>query len=418
MTEQLRRIEHTIIVSKNEQEGVGKDRLVDRASVHLIKLLRFYSYSKYVHYITGERLMSQTLPKNTIDPSSYTSETIFSKELDQIFARSWQYVGHVCKVQNPGDYFVVDVAGESLIITRSSDNELNALFNVCAHRASRIASGEGRKTRFGCPNHAWCYDNKGELLRAVNADKVPGMNIKNYSLSRCAIEEVNGLLFVNLDSNADPIYSSVCDMVQEIQAALPQLADYQFAHRTEVTMRANWKVAVENFSECYHCPLVHKSFFSSRGSTEGGGVDADSYHIETNGIWQRHHGIAYGGTVDESGAEESEDFVVWWLWPNFAVQQHPGNMVNVRQWVPVSPDETYVYVDWFLPRDATEQDQKVFSEHASGVFAEDIPIIEWVQQGLKSRGYRGGPLMIDKEGSVLSEHGVAEIQELWKASMV
>ncbi len=358
--------------------------------------------------------MNPTKPATTLNPDFYISDGTFVQELDKVFACTWQYVGHVDQIRSPGDYFVTEVAGESLLITRSADRQLNAFFNVCVHRASRVAQGTGNRQRFVCPNHGWCYDNKGKLVHANNAKNVPGMDIKNYSLTRCRIEELQGLIFVNLDSNCASLIENNADLVQDVKSSLPELADYQFAHRTELTLQANWKIAVENFSECYHCALVHKSFFSTGGSNQGGGVDADTYRIQTNGIWHRHYGKIYPDQQAANASNAQEEFIVWWLWPNFAVQKHPGNMVNVRQWVPVDVDKTYVYVDWYLPNAPTEQDKKTFSEHASGVFAEDVPIIELVHQGLKSRSYKGGPLMIDEASSVLSEHAVLAIQDLWR----
>ena len=114
----------------------------------------------------------------------------------------------------------------------------------------------------------------------------------------------------------------------------------------------------------------------------------------------------------------SDEFGGWWLWPNFAIQSHPGALVNIRQWTPIDVDRTHVFVDWYLPSpDPNEWEKNVFADHAAGVFAEDIPIVEMVQEGLGSRGYRGGPLMADRDATVLSEHAVVAIQDLWREAM-
>ena len=366
--------------------------------------------------------MDQTGLSKCLHASMYTDSEVFNSELQKVFAHSWQYVGHVEQVAHPGDYFVAAVAGESLLITHSPDGELNALFNVCAHRAARVADGSGCKDRFSCPYHGWTYDAKGRLLHAANAEHVPGMRIENFALTPCALEVLHGLIFVNLDTACESLTTCVPGLAADLQVYAPQLPAMHFAHRTEALLKTNWKVAVENFSECYHCPLVHRSFFSQDGSTEGGGVDANSYRVDLHGLWHKHHGDAYqqADEAKESSAtlDHSEQFAGWWLWPNFAIQNHPGGMVNIRQWQPVSVDKTYVFVDWYLPsNEPNEHEKTVFAEHASGVFAEDIPIVEMVQQGLSSRGYRGGPLMIDREHTVLSEHAVAAIQSLWRDAM-
>ena len=365
---------------------------------------------------------NQKRPTRVLDADAYTSQDIFRQEINQVFAHSWQYVGHVEQVRNPGDYFVAEVAGESLLITRSQSGGLNALFNVCAHRAALIANGSGCKERFSCPYHGWTYDSEGKLLHAPNAEQVPGMRLGDYALTPCKVEDIHGLIFVNLDAKCASLSQSAPGLADDVLKHVPNLPALTFAHRTETLLKTNWKVAVENFSECYHCPLIHRSFFSSDGSSEGGGVDASSYRIELNGIWHKHRGEAYDEvktrTDPNDRAGPSNEFAGWWLWPNFAMQTHPGNIVNVRQWVAVDVDHTRIFVDWYsLSSKPSEWEKQVFAEHAAGVFAEDIPIVEMVQKGLGSRGYRGGPLMADRDGTVLSEHAVGAIQALWREAM-
>ena len=186
-------------------------------------------------------------PTMTLAAAAYTSQDIFDQERDKIFAHSWQYVGHAGRLTKSGDYFVADVAGESLIITRCSDGTLNALFNVCAHRAARIATGEGCKLRFSCPYHGWTYDNRGQLTHAPNADQVPGFRAEDYALTRCAIEEVHGLIFVNLDSDCLSLAESTPGLADDVASYIPNLSELNFAHRTEAMLKTNWKVAVENF---------------------------------------------------------------------------------------------------------------------------------------------------------------------------
>ncbi len=356
-------------------------------------------------------------PRKSLAAVAYTDAAVFDEELDRVFAHSWQYVGHVERVREPGDYFVATIGRESLIVTRTDDGELNALFNVCAHRAARVATGAGRKRRFSCPYHGWTYDGHGCLTHAPNLEHVAGMRLRDYALTTCALEVVHGLIFVNLDASCEPIAQSAPGLADDIASFAPDLPELRFAHRTEATLKANWKVAVENFSECYHCPLVHRSFFSQAGDNEGGGVDPETYRVELHGVWQRHHGASYSVSDATVSGRTREEFGVWWLWPNFAVQCHLGSMVNVRQWVPVNVDTTHVFVDWFLPEAPGPAERQIFADHAAGVFAEDIPLVEMVQQGLGSRGYRGGPLMVDESSSVLSEHAIAAIQSLWKDAM-
>jgi phenylpropionate dioxygenase-like ring-hydroxylating dioxygenase large terminal subunit len=315
-------------------------------------------------------------------------------------------------VRNPGDYFVTSVGGQSLIIICAEDGTLNGFHNVCMHRATRLLSGEGCSGRISCPYHGWTYDLGGRLIGAPNSRDVPGFSLSDYRLSQIQVEDVHGLIFVNLDGEAAPVREIYPDLEDEIKLYCPDLPNLVFAHRTEATLATNWKVAVENFSECYHCALVHKSFFSEDAAD---GVNAKTYRIDVRGPLHVHYADAHR----KGGEQRREDeFAAWWLWPNFAVQSHPGCVLNVRKWTPIDVNHTQVAVDWYFAEGAFGEDERAMVEHhAATVFAEDIPLVEWVQQGLASSAYKSGPLMIDTERTGLSEHAIAGIQDLWRDAM-
>ena len=350
--------------------------------------------------------------KQALDAKAYISPKVYKKEIKRIFATTWQYVGHIEKVQQPGDFFVCEVAGESLIVMRGNDDELRGFYNVCAHRATRLLSGEGCKRRISCPYHGWTYDQAGELIRVPNGESIPGFKLADYRLGQCRVAELHGMIFVNLDAQCDDLQATMPGLEALLKSYSPRLPELRFAHRTEALLETNWKVAVENYSECYHCALVHKSFFAA---SEADGVDASSYRIDLRGNWHLHTAEAFN---QDSEVDHANQFAAWWLWPNFAVQSHPGCVLNVRKWTPLSCDRTRVEVDWyFLPGEFGEDELKMVEHHAVTVFAEDIPLVEDVQKGLHSRSYEPGPLMIDPEGTERSEHAVGDIQNLWRQSM-
>lgn len=346
----------------------------------------------------------------------YRDPAVFSAEQERIFARTWQYVGHVETLRQSGAYMVREVAGESLIVIRDKDGDIRAFFNVCSHRAMRLLKGEGCTRRIACPYHAWTYDTKGDLISAPNADNVAGFDPAGRGLKPCRVETMHGLVFVNLDPDAPALAVAAAGLEDEFKAYAPTLPDLTFVHRTEATVKANWKVSVENFSECYHCTLIHREFVN-------GVVDPNSYHVRVNGLWQKHLSRSRTGTTkaydfDDSAAPHANEFGAWWLWPNFAFQSYPGGAVHVWKWTAVDPETTHVAVDWYFPSADLEGWQRdLIDHHAATTFAEDLPIVEDVQQGLASRAYDRGPLMIDGAGTVLSEHGVAAIQDLWLAAM-
>ena len=355
--------------------------------------------------------LRQTLPSRVyVDPET------FALEQEKIFSRSWQYVCHVEKLRNPGDYLVAEIAGESIIAIRGRNGGLHAFFNVCRHRAARLLEGEGCKKRIACPYHAWTYDTDGRLLSAPNAKQVRGFDPFGYRLTACGLEELHGLVFVNLDAAARPLTEQAEGLEAEIKAYAPGLPELTFVHRTEARLAANWKVAVENYSECYHCALLHPDFVK-------GVVDPRSYRVRVHGLWQKHlsearKGAAKAYAFDEAASPMAERFGAWWLWPNFAFQSYPGGAVHVWKWTPIDVGCTQVTVDWYFPTaDLKDWERDLIRHHAETTFAEDIPIVERVQQGLASRAYKHGPLMIDAEQTHLSEHGVAAIQDLWRDAL-
>jgi phenylpropionate dioxygenase-like ring-hydroxylating dioxygenase large terminal subunit len=355
----------------------------------------------------------QTTIIEALNASAYIDAEIFRQEQEKIFAPSWQYAGHVEKLKNNGDYRVCNLAGESLILIRQDETTINAFYNVCTHRAARLLDGEGCKKRFSCPYHAWTFDTRGKLVAAPNAANVSGFDLANYPLNPCRVEVVHGLVFVNLDDDAEPLQAQAPELINDLKSYAPNLPELTFAHRTETLLQANWKVGIENYAECYHCELIHQDLVRHV-------LDFDSYSIEVIGRCQKHLSRPQAGAARAYDFDESSDteFVAWWMWPNFSFQSYPGGRVHFWNWTPIDVNHTHLTVDWYFPRQEMEDwERNMIQHHASTTFAEDQEIINSVQQGLGSRGYETGPLMIDSDRSQYSEHAVAAIQQFWRDAM-
>jgi phenylpropionate dioxygenase-like ring-hydroxylating dioxygenase large terminal subunit len=355
----------------------------------------------------------QAILVKALSAAAYIDAEVYRQEQNRIFARSWQFACHVEKLRCSGDFVVCEVADESLIVMRENEKVINAFYNVCAHRAARLLDGEGCKQRFSCPYHAWIYNTRGELVAAPNAGDVPGFDVSHFGLKSCRVEVVHGLVFVCLDNDAEPLQAQFPGLIDDLKAYAPDLPALTFVHRTEACMQANWKVAIENYAECYHCELIHKALVS-------GVLDFDSYSIEVIGKAHKHLSRSQSGTARAYDFDESTDseFVAWWMWPNFSFQSYPGGRVHFWKWTPVDASHTHLTVDWFFPsKDMADWEREMIDHHARTTFAEDLAVIDSVQQGLGSRSYQPGPLMIDRENSRYSEHAVAAIQQLWRNAM-
>lgn len=207
----------------------------------------------------------------------YLDADVFEADLERIILPSWHLVDHVSRIPNSGDYFLFEMAGESIIVIRGRDNEIRAFYNVCRHRGSRICREEQGNVRLlRCPYHAWSYDLDGSLkaARLMQDD----FNEDDYSLHPCNVRVCEGLIFACLgQNNIHDFDDQMGPMLSFL--AVHDLANAKIAHRASYPTEANWKLVMENFYECYHCLPAHpeycevhpKDYVLALGGGEGSG---------------------------------------------------------------------------------------------------------------------------------------------------
>ena len=196
----------------------------------------------------------QTLPGR-----DYHAAEVFELERERVFARSWFYAGRDEGLDEPGDFVNVDVAGESVIVVRTKEGELRGFYNVCRHRGSRLCDeASGRmKGAIKCPYHAWAYSFDGRLIGTPNVGKD---EVDRDSLGLWPIEVAvwQGFLFVHLDPDPVPLEQALADQdFSALPLARFDLAALRIGHRTVTEVQANWKILIDNYNECLHCPTVH-----------------------------------------------------------------------------------------------------------------------------------------------------------------
>lgn len=352
----------------------------------------------------------------TLPARSYTDEALFAEEKAKIFRRSWQLVGHANDIPKAGDYVVEDVSGTSVIVMRGQDGEIRAFYNVCVHRGHELLEGKGCARKMTCPYHAWTYDTTGQLRAAPNAANFPGFDTSQHRLRQVRVELFFGLVLVNLDADAPSFASLAAEAIPEIQDYAPNLANYHRAARTERLASANWKVVAENFNECYHCAVVHKTLTT-------GVVDPDAYRTRGFGYGIRHVSPArpddkksYSYAADPEA--KTDKFLTWWFFPLVALQVYPGGIVNTYRWKPLAVNRTKIEVDWWLPNpEPNPVEEEIILQHRHTTFAEDGPIVDSVQRGLESGGFDTGPLVVDAICSSQSEHPIMAFLEHYQAAM-
>ncbi len=180
----------------------------------------------------------------------------------RIFLKSWQYVGHASRIPERGDYFLFEIAGESVILVRDGEGNVNALLNVCRHRGSRICDAlEGHETRLTCKYHGWTYALDGSLRAAGFAPE--GLDKSRLGLKRLHVKVFQGLIFVNFDADAVPFDAIERDLGPLLAPWALERA--KVAHRQNYPITSNWKLTIENYCECYHCLPAHPEYSVGHG---------------------------------------------------------------------------------------------------------------------------------------------------------
>jgi len=187
----------------------------------------------------------------------YSDPAIFARDIERIHLRHWFCVGHESRIPNSGDWFLYDLADESLIVVRGRDAQIRALVNVCRHRGSHVCyEQQGSSRVFVCPYHAWTYDLDGRLRSARQMG--PDFDPSQHSLAQVHVRVLEGLIFVCF-ADSPP---RLDDVERTLRATLGRYgwARAKVAHRALYGTDANWKLVTENYQECYHCRPAHPEF--------------------------------------------------------------------------------------------------------------------------------------------------------------
>jgi len=343
----------------------------------------------------------------------FVSRDVFEEEQEKIFSRQWVLVGHQSALAQPGDYFISEVANESLIVVRDKRGEIRGFYNVCRHRGSRlIESRNGQlSAAIQCPYHAWTYALDGRLLGAPHMDDVPDFNKADYSLHPVNVEIWEGFIFVNL-AEAGSLTSILSQRERRKPDGFVSLEDWfaplqrKFSHwnmsilqpakRIEYDVRANWKLMFQNYSECYHCPGVHPQLqkISPYDSAENDlreGPFLGGFMKINPGKSLTMSGNACAAFV--GNIENLQQVFYYSIFPNMLLSLHP-EYVMVHQLWPHSPEQTLIVCDWLFHPDAFSR--KDFKPEDAIEFwdvtnKQDWHVCELSQQGIASRAYEPGP---------------------------
>jgi glycine betaine catabolism A len=334
----------------------------------------------------------------TLPASWYISPEVFARERERIFAREWVCLGRESAIAKPGDFFTADCAGESLIVTRDAADVPHAFYNVCRHRGSRMcesASGHFQGS-IQCPYHAWTYGLSGELRVARNMAEVAGFDRAEYPLKEAQIALWEGFIFVNLDAAAafDAAYAPLLGRFSRwgIGELVPARSlDYELA--------CNWKLVFMNYSECYHCPLVHPQLDklspsdSGRNDLSDGPFLGGYSELREPGTALTISGHSSRPPLPGVSGVDLDRMYYYTLFPSLLLSLHP-DYVMVHYVTPVAPDRTRVVCAFLF--DPATMAQSGFDPSDAVDFwdltnRQDWHVNELTQLGLHSRAYSPGP---------------------------
>ena len=306
-------------------------------------------------------------------------------------------MGHQSQLAKAGEYFLADVGGESLILVRDQKGALRGFYNVCRHRGTRLCeqtSGQFRQA-IQCPYHAWTYSLDGSLLGAPQMDEVEGFVKQEQSLCSVPLGLWEGFIFVNLSEEAMALKTKFAPLQGKFTHwNLPALRP---ARRIEYDVASNWKLLFENYSECYHCSLVHPALIQLS--------PADSAE---NDLWEGPflggfmkikpgHSLSMSGQtcarpVGDIEAEDHQRVFYYSIFPNMLLSLHP-DYVMVHQLWPLSQERTLVLCDWLFHPEAfgrADFNPEDAVEFWNMTNRQDWHVCELSQQGISSRAYQPG----------------------------
>ena len=351
--------------------------------------------------------LERTLPRR-----AYFDDEIFRLERERIFAHDWYCVGRAESVAAAGDYVVLVVAGESVLLVRGADGTLRGFFNVCRHRGCELVlTGERRAVDEGvgpsgqfagairCPYHSWTYGLDGALRAAPFLEEDDEFSRADLPLHPVGVDVWGGFVFVNLlPASAAAEGRSLLAQLGDAPARVVRypLAELRTARRIVYEVAANWKVMLENYNECYHCAGVHPELcalvpaFKYRGGSE---LDWESGIPHRPGAWTfTETGTSTRAPFADLDDDERVRHQGELMYPNFMLRLSADHAAAFTLW-PRSPTHTTIACDFLF--DPAEMAKAGFDPSDAVNFwdlvnRQDWTICEGVQRGMRSRVFERG----------------------------
>ncbi|HXH28445.1 MAG TPA: aromatic ring-hydroxylating dioxygenase subunit alpha, partial [Candidatus Polarisedimenticolia bacterium] len=337
----------------------------------------------------------------TLPGRYYWDPAVYRAEVERIFTRMWVCVGRDEDLPGPGDYLTRDIGRDSVIVVRDQASRVQAFHNVCRHRGSRLLTepqGRGLKSIL-CPYHAWTYELDGALRKAPHMEEVQSFEKGRYGLNPVRLDRWEGFLFISLSTDVPPLREHLGEMATRF--ASHGLAGLRRGRLARYTVASNWKILCENYSECYHCALIHPelnriSHYMSgqidliNGATVGGWMELRQEEFQTMTLSGRSRRPPLPGL----SGEDLRRIHYYIVYPNMLLSLHPDYVMTHLLW-PREPGSTDVVCEFLFHPGTMAQpgfDPSDAFEFWDLTNRQDWRACELTQRGVESSGYDRGRL--------------------------
>jgi phenylpropionate dioxygenase-like ring-hydroxylating dioxygenase large terminal subunit len=349
----------------------------------------------------------------TIPSAWYFDPKIAALENERVFGDTWQLVGRLDQVARPGDFLTADVAGEPIVVVRGEDGVLRGFFNVCRHRAARVAIEPcGHATKLRCRYHGWTYDLAGRLRGVPEFDGVADFRREDNGLSPVATETWGPLVFVHFKQSGTDRRSVV-----QYLSPLPQrcqslgIERLKFFERREYVLNCNWKVFCDNYLDGgYHVNTIHPGL--------AGVLDYSGYRTELADLCSVQISPMQkpstpsstppdkGGPSGVAAVRQGDNAYYWWIFPNLMINLYQGVM-DTNLVLPLGAERCRVIFDFYFENVAGDEAARFNTQSVAvghQIQQEDVDICEDVQRGLASRAFDTGRFSVRREAGVYHFH--------------
>ncbi|OON71605.1 aromatic ring-hydroxylating oxygenase subunit alpha [Streptomyces tsukubensis] len=369
--------------------------------------------------MTTAPLSHTSLPQSlhpTLPGHYYTDPEIFRREQEHVFETHWICAVRSADLAKPGAFRTAQVGRESVLVVRGRDGALRAFLNICRHRGARLCMeprGEVRRA-LQCPYHAWTYGLDGRLSAAPGLTGMPDVDRSGYGLIPVALREWLGYAWVCTADEPPSFEETVVGAAVERLGDAASIERYRtedlaLGERVTYDVRANWKLIVENFMECYHCATIHPELTDVLPEFTDG--FAAQYYV---GHGARFAEEAEGFTVDGSagfgtlpgvGPEQDRRYYAITVRPTVFVNLVPDHVILHRMY-PMAEDRTVVECDWLYAPEVLESGADVSKsvELFHRVNSQDFEACERTQPAMSSRAYRAGGVLVPTEHHIGAFH--------------